>query len=424
MGLTWIFLLTLPLALPLSAQPTTEDVVDPFTEAIEAIAVDRLPPGFGRDAMVAAAWQALDAERFIRARELAQRVIEKDPNSVAGHTILGFVQHRSEGNLPVALYHLKKAKEVFEERYGLVQSDEAPWRWHAIATGELAFVSGEMGRHEDKVNYLEERDALYSPPWPADRGWPLMRLRRYEEARRVVDEAFELGDPGQIASARTALCAIEAEQQLREEGYEACMDAARYDRALSRGGGPTPYTNAAEAALGMLYIDEAEQLLLEATEKFASGTVSNPWLDLLHLYIAQNRTPEALEALRRMLKWRRRQPAYMDEQNRAETEMASAIFLIIAGRPEDAVRITARALDRPDRTGFTSSEAEQMEAAAALIDQLAHRTLAELLAEEASWSSFGDGMKARLASLRARLRAWSSGRRAASLLVDERILLA
>ncbi|MEM7353471.1 MAG: hypothetical protein AAF657_21925, partial [Acidobacteriota bacterium] len=47
-----------------------------------------------------------------------------------------------------------------------------------------------------------------------------------------------------------------------------------------------------------------------------------------------------------------------------------------------------------------------------------------LLAEEASWSSFGDGMKARLASLRARLRAWSSGRRAASLLVDERILLA
>ena len=67
-----------------------------------------------------------------------------------------------------------------------------------------------------------------------------------------------------------------------------------------------------------------------------------------------------------MLAWRRKQPAYMDEQNRAETEMASAIFLIVAGHPGDAARITARALDRPDRTGFTSSETEQMEAAAAL----------------------------------------------------------
>ena len=417
-------LLLLSVTAPLAAQPPAEDVVDPFTQAIESIAVDSLPPGFGQDALVAAAWQALDADRFIRARELAQRVVENDPDSVAGHTILGFVQHRSEGNLPIALYHLKKAKEVFEERFGLVQSDEAPWRWHAIAVGELAFVSGEMGRHEDKITYLKERDELYSPPWPADRGWPLMRLRRYAEARQAVEDAFELGDPGQIASARTALCAIEAEQQLREEGYEACMDAARYDRAMGQGGGPTPYTNAAEAALGMLRIDEAEKLMLEATEKFASGTVSNPWLDLMHLYLAEGRTPEALDALRRMLKWRKRQPAYMDEQNRAETEMASAIFLIVAGHPADAVRITARALDRPDRTGFTSSEAEQMEAAAALVDRLAQRTNAELLAEEASWSSLRDSWKVRLASLRARLRAWSSGRRAASLLVDERILLA
>ena len=65
-----------------------------------------------------------------------------------------------------------------------------------------------------------------------------------------------------------------------------------------------------------------------------------------------------------------------------------------------------------------------MEAAAALVDHLAHRTKAELLSEEASWSSFSDRMKSQLAAQRARLRAWSSGRRAASLLADERVLLA
>ncbi len=406
-------------------EPPTEDVVDPFSEMLEEVeVVEALPPGFGNDPRVAAAWLAFTRDRFVRAREIAEQILEQNPESIGAHAILGFVHHRAEGNLPIALYHLKRSRKLFEERWDPKAHDEsAPWRWHAHAIGELAQVSGEMGRHEDKVRYLLERDDLYTPPWPADRGWPLMRLRRYDDARQAVAEAFALGDEGQIAAARTALCAIEAEQQRREEGYEACQAAAEYERKIGRHT-PTPFTNAAEAALGMLRIDEAERLILEATKSFDSRSVSNPWLDLMHLYVAEGRTVEALDALRRMLKWRRRQPAFMDEQNRAETEMASAIFLIVAGRPTEAARITRRALERPDRTGFTSSESEQMEAATALVDQLAHRTRAELLAEEASWSSLGDAAKAFLESRRARLRAWSSGRRAAALLADERILLA
>ncbi len=415
--------LALAFSIPLAAQPPAEDE-DPFAEAIEAIEVDALPESFGRDPMAAAAWRAFERNRYVRARELAERILETDPDSIGAHTTLGFVHHRAEGNLPIALYHLKRSRELYEQRWDPHTDQEgAPWRWHALTIGELAQVSGEMGRHEDKVDYLDERDKLYTPPWPADRGWPLMRLRRYDDARRAVAEAFALGEEGQIAAARTALCAIEAEQQRREAGYEACLAAAEYEREIGRRT-PTPFTNAAEAALGVLRIDEAERLILEATESYDARSVSNPWLDLMHLYLAEGRTPEALDALRRMLKWRRRQPAYMDEQNRAETEMASAIFLTVAGRPAEAARITARALDRPDRTGFTSSESEQMEAAAALVDQLAHRTQAERLAEEASWSSLGDGLRARFEARRARLRAWSSGRRAASLLADERILLA
>ncbi len=420
-GLVLLIALIFSSALP--AQPPAEDVVDPFADMLEALDEDAMPPGFGGGEMVAAAWRALDARRYIRARELAEVILEKDPESIAGHAILGIVHHRAEGNLPISLYHLKQSRKLFEERYGEQPSDDAPWRWHAITIGELAFVSGEMGRHADKVRYLLERDEIYSPPWPADRGWPLMRMRRYDLARQAVEEAMELGEPGQIASARTALCAIEAEQQRREEGYLACKAAADFERQ-SGFSGPAPFTNAAEAALGLLRFDESERLILEATENFARGTVSNPWLDLMHLYLAESRTPEALDALRRMLTWRKRQPAYMDEQNKAETEMASALFLIVAGHPEEASRITARAVDRPDRTGFTSSESEQMEAAAALIDQLAQRTKAELLSEKASWSSFLDAASARLEARRARLRAWSSGRRAAALLADERILLA
>ncbi len=423
-GLLFI-LLAAPLLAQPPASPPTEDVVDPFTEALGAAELDRVPDGFGRDPRVAAAWLAFDQGRHVRAREIAEQIVKEDPESIGGHAILGLVHHIAEGNLPIALYHLKRSRKLFEERWDpLISDPEAPWMLHAFTIGELAQVSGEMGRHEDKIRYLLERDELYSPAWPADRGWPLMRLRRYDEARAAVEEALAIGEPeGQVAAARTALCAIEAEQQRRQAGYEACMEAARYEREYGRFA-PTPFTNAAEASLGMLLFDQAEELLIEASKSPAGRSVSNPWLDLMYLYLTEGRTAEALEALRSMLKWRRSQPAFMDEQNRAETELASAIFLIVAGRPAEAARITRRATARPDRTGFTSSESGQMEAAAALVDLLAHRTRAELLDEEASWSSFLDSAKARLASRRARLRAWSSGRRAAALLVDKRTLLA
>ncbi|MEO1086045.1 MAG: hypothetical protein AAFY88_17535, partial [Acidobacteriota bacterium] len=275
----------------------------------------------------------------------------------------------------------------------------------------------------DKVDYLLEHDALYQPARPAERGWPLMRLRRYDEARRAVEEALALKDqPDQISHALTALCAIEAEQQDRKAGYDACLAAVDHERADGNPG-PTPFTNGAEASLGMLFFDEAEQLILEASRHFVYGTVSNPYLDLTHLYLAQGRIAEGLDSVRSMFQWRNRQPPFMDDQNRAETELASAIFLLISGHALEAREITRRVMERPDRTGFTSSESEQMEAAAALVDALVQRTAAELLFEEAASSTLWPATQARATAWRWRLQAWASSRRAASLLAEERFLL-
>lgn len=390
---------------------------DPIAESF----VDR-PEGFGEDDAALEAYIALGMGRYLRARELTEQLLEEDPDSFTGHCLLGMVLHHAEGNLPLALFHLQRCRQEVEVRYGPQPPPEAPWFWHAMVLGELAFVSGEMDRHEDKIRYLDERDEIYSPSWPADRGWPLMRLRRYDEARLAVQQGLESEDPGQMATARTALCAIEAEQLRREESYVACRLAAEEEQSSGRGG-PTAFTNAAEAALGVLKMAEAESLILEGTRRFGYGSVANPWLDLTHLYLSQGRAAEALDAIRQMFEWRRRQPPSVDVQNRAESEMASAIFLLFAGRPFEAAKITARALEQPDRTGFTSAESEQMEAASALLDRVAHNMAAELLGEEAVARGFFHGLQLRLMAQRHRLRAWSSGRRAASHLAGERILL-
>jgi tetratricopeptide (TPR) repeat protein len=369
------------------------------------------------------AFQSLRRGQYTRARELSAQILQKDPTSIPGNCLMGLVYHRSEGNLPKALFFLKKTRQLVEDGYGPVPTDEDVALWHSLVLVEQAMVSGEMGRHEDKLRYLEEHDALYRPALTADRGWPLMRLRRYDEARKAVEEALKLEEePFQVASAMTALCAIEAEQHRRQQSYEACLAAAQYERDQADSG-PTPFTNAAEASLGMLKMDEAEKLILEASQHFTSDSVSNPWLDLMHLYLGQGRTAEALDSVRRMVRWRNRQPPYMDEQNRSETELAGAIFLLVAGRAEEATRITGRALERPDRTGFTSSQPEQLIAAAAVVDSLAWRLAAERKAEQASWSSWKEALPLYPQVLAARWQSWLSARRATAQATHEDLLV-
>ncbi|MCP4662405.1 MAG: hypothetical protein GY856_43965, partial [bacterium] len=256
--LAWALTVALAVA-PAAAQEPEE----PLTEALEeALAQDSPLGAFAGDAQVVEAFEALYSGRFIRARELTEGILAADPESIAGHCLLGIIHHRAEGNLPLALYHLKRSRRLLERRYGRIPFDDSVIGWHSLAITELAAVSGSMGRHRDKVRYLLEYDALYEPDFPADRSWPLMRLRRYDAALAAAIAGLERVDqPDQLAAARTALCAIEAEQQHRQEAYEACLTAAAMDRREHQGG-PTTLTNAAESALGVLRFDEAEKLIL------------------------------------------------------------------------------------------------------------------------------------------------------------------
>jgi tetratricopeptide (TPR) repeat protein len=393
-------------------------------------------PGLGRNSLERLAYLAIQNREYVRARELAETLLKQSPESPAAHCVLGMVLHRSEGSLPRALFHLEKSRTLFEASYGRIAFDPAPWMWHLLAIDEASHVNGAMGNDARKLELLAEVNELYGPLMAstrggfqevriAERGWPLMRLHRYGEAREAVDQALKLDRVRaleQHVTALNALCAIEGEQQHRTETYVECLRSAELDRDEGLGD-PVAYTNAAIGAQAVLKMDEAERLMLEGTHHFAHAVVSNPWLDLMVLYVAQGRVPEALDAMRRMQEWRNRQPPYMDEQNRAQTEVAAAQFLIVAGRPFDALHITRRSLEQPDRTGYTSSDTEQWQSAAALVHNVACRTAAQLKLEEASWLPLWDGLLARLEAWSLQLQAWSSGRRAAAALAGRRILV-
>lgn len=377
--------------------------------------------GIAGDERELLALMAMQAGEWVRARELAETMLAEDAESIAGNCVLGQAQAVAEGNLALALYHFRRCRDLFVARYG-DPDDTDPWMWHRIALEGLAATANTMGRFEESLAHIDELDEHYAGDFRSMRCWPLVNLGRLEEARALAEEVLETAeDPEHRVVAWNAICVAAGEERDTEAAHEACNRALE----LAREEDPDPvrFTNAAESAQGVLRMDEAERLLLEATAHFELGSPAMPWMELVHLYIDQGRAAEALGAMREMFAWRRRQPPYVDVQNWAVQDLASATLLIVAGRPVEASHLTGRALERPDRLGGNSVDADQMAAAAALIDRVANLAAAQLRAEEASWSDFlWDGLRARASQVRHRIRAWRSGRAAVARFSNWRLL--
>jgi tetratricopeptide (TPR) repeat protein len=377
-----------------------------------------LPPGFGSEPAAARAWRALESDRPVRARELTEQLLVESPASFEGHCLLGRVLHSPEGNLPRALHHLQRCRALFEERFGVEPTPDSPWFWHRLALIELYATSEELGRHEESLAYLDALEFYHPGELDAFRGWPLMSLGRLDRARAAARRAIERSDNAvQLAKAWTALCAVEGIAGDVEASYQAC------DAALRTGPNPEDMavrlSNAAETARARLRWDESERLLLEATRHFTRSTIAAPWVDLLYLYLDQGRIAEARGALRELVLWHRRQPPAIDVHNRANAERAAAVFLLAAGYPLEATRLTARAMAQPDRDGEVSVSARQLEAASALLDRAACLAAAELRAEQAVLAPWREALRAWLDVARLRWRAWRSGRQVAALISSE-----
>jgi len=361
-------------------------------------------------------------DRYVKARGLAEKVLAQHPDSYVAHYVLGLVHYYGEGNLPRALWELRTARSLFERRYGRAPEKEAPWRWHALILVELSDLLGDMDRLDEKLEALGAHDRAYDPPLYAERTWPLMKLGRYAEARAMVQAAIATGRPRQRRVALTSLCAIESEAGSRDASYRACTAAAEEAKG-SRRDGTAEYSNAGEAALGMLRFDEAERHFLEATRRPVT-LYGNPWAKLVELYLREGRIAEAVSTMKQVHAYRRRKPAYADQLTQAETDQLAAQLLLALGRGDEALGVTTRAVTRPDRRGGISSHEEQAVAGAALLDRMARREAAALVAERRVTAGFWGSLRALVGEARLRVAAWTAGRRAAVLLADRRRLLA
>jgi hypothetical protein len=375
-------------------------------------------PGFdGTDAELEAFF-ALISQRHIRARELAQKVLDREPTSFVAHYVLGEVEHDAEANFPRAVFHLERAKELYEARFGVLPRDGAPQRWHPRILMALANAYGELDQHEKKLALLAHYNDMYEPDALAERAWPLMKERRFDEARSAVQEALATGDLRQREIALNSLCAIEFEAGDDVASYAACKRAMDNARGLGSELDPADLMNFAEASRSVFKLDEAERIDREATE-VATAWYGNPWSELAELYTREGRLSEALSSLREVPKYRAQRPPHVRESDRNENRRALSAFFILLGRPDDALRITQKALIAPDRRGHNSRDPAQDRSIAALLDRAAHGLKAERLREAAAAAPLYLRILQRAQARYEELSAWLSARRAMRALDTE-----
>jgi tetratricopeptide (TPR) repeat protein len=368
-------------------------------------------PGFEGSPEELDAFFALVSQRLIRARELAAKLLVKQPSSYIAHYVMGEVEHDAEANFPRAVYHLEQARALFERKYGPKPGEDAPWRWHTRILLSLAFAYGEIEQHEKKLGLLARYNELYEPDRLADRAWPLMKLRKFSEARKAASEGMGTGDPRQREVALNSLCAIEFEAGNDDKSYEACKSAMENARSLGMDLDPADLMNFAEASRSVFKLDEAERIDREAADA-ATAWYGNPWSELAELYIREARLGEALAALREIPRYRAQRPPHVRESDRNENRRALSAFFVVLGRAEDALRVTQKALVAPDRRGHNSRDKAQDLSVSALLDGSAHRLKAERALEKAAGEGLYQRAKAGLGALAERFEAWTSARRA------------
>lgn len=360
--------------------------------------------GYPATADEQAAVTAMEEGRFVRARALAERILERSPHSHVGHLVLGVALKEGEGNLPLALKQLRQARATVELSPGIARLGQRGW--HRDILFQLRFTLSDLGMYDELLAINQELRGLYEPQAFSLDVWPLMKLGRIEQARAAAAEALATKDPFEEVVARNGLCAI--------DGYPACiatLEAVRrhdFDPGLA-------LRNAGVSALESGRLAEAEKLLLASTD-YPTEEI-NPFRDLTMLYTSQARLTEAVDAARRMNEFSRRLPRRQRQYTRGGELTTAGELLLIAGRSSHAVEAADRALEEPDRAAHWSGSAREINAEAALLARRARLTLSEQLDEASAVLGPIDALPSRWSSLKLRLAAWLDGRAIVPLLL-------
>ena len=366
------------------------------------------------------AWKlATEARALAEAREAAEQLLARNPDSYVAQYILGYAHHYGEGNLPRAVYFMEEAIETMRDLHG--QKLPPQFRlWEARALVSLGRAQTQLGEFEEAIETYREHDKRFPQELPEKIStvWPLMQLRRFDEALKVSHDV--LRDPrtetNDRAVALNGYTAVLFEKGERREAHKWAMQlTTEFPQS------PTFWANASETARGLFQLGESERLALESAKRGVSD-YAQPWIDVADLRVRGGKLYEGFQALLQDRSYRTKRPPYLEQQGAASAQRTVAMLMMLMNDSEAASNLTWRAIVQPDRSGGKSRDIRQDLATSALLDFRIRTDRAMQLTEQADLLG---GLR-----LSTRYEAWSLGyeadtsaARSRSVLHDNELLI-
>lgn len=343
---------------------------------------------------------ALDGRNeWITARRKAEELLTEDPESYTGHHVLGRAFWQGEGDYARAIFHLKKSLEIYEERYK--EHPDPPWRLESEGWWSLRIITGDKGDYDGELELIDkynQKQAYYQTEFGsgynvliAERGWPLMKLHRYEDAKYWANKGIESERNWQRSLGYNVLCATAGEEGNREESLANCE--AALDHAYESGTGITiDASNACNAAFGVFDFEKAERYAIASTKANDGSTIS-AWMNMLYINLARGQGDSAVSSMQGMRRALAAEDPDMRNQKRADVDASFALLLLVAGKAQEAFDKVDRALKYPDRRGTISTTEEQSRGSHTTVRYVARKVLAEREAERVASLGFWERFK-------------------------------
>lgn len=356
------------------------------------------------------ALKALKKKKYVRAREDAQKVLAKRPYAFVATYVLARVYQLGEGNLPRALFYIRRLRRRLHDAFGKAPKAEAAKRWHKKILWAQMWVFGSMDLREKQIAILDEHDALYKPKWLNRRLWPLMKLERFDEAQKVGRILTKSDDAWARMAGYNGLLALASERNLRGESYRIGKEGIEATQSRFC----VIPSNLIHGSLEVFKYEESERLGKLALKAKQNNCPNSPYSDLAMLYLLRGEFEKTISALKSLRK------EGTDASHRIQFEMENrshlATLLYTLGQFKQVVDFTRNAFRTPDRQGMTSWSPDKVRLANALRYRLALEARIEELREESSVRPFWEGV-IRLADIqKMRLIGWETSRAALQIL--------
>ncbi|MFH1131144.1 MAG: hypothetical protein V1754_07400 [Pseudomonadota bacterium] len=364
-----------------------------------------------------AAVKALRSQKYIGAREQAEKILAKHPNSILARFVLANSFHLEEGNLPRALHHIQTARERLVRDFGKHPTDKLAQHWHRELLLSEETILGEMDLRKQQLSILDQYDALYSPKMDQRRIWPLMKLHRFEEAIRIAKMATLSSEEDTRISGHNGILSIEFERQRPE----ACFKAAMHALEVTGYNSCVLNANAAETAFSVFKFDQVETLSRQSLKAPIEDCPTSAHSHLANLFLLRGDFQRAISAVKAA------RELGVSRRLRQQFEMGNTAWLMrllfALGKFEETLKLAEQAARSPDRVGMISFSKELLLAISTVELHAAILARIEQLRERASARQFLEriGIWAKIQQLE--LVAWETKHRASHLLANENTLV-